>query len=199
MLNVPVVGVADANMSRILAEINRRGARGDTIPILRRWPVTITGSSVVINTVAETNYDVNKVISNDLMRSGYIIAVHAAGLYSNGGAGTHTIRFRMKFGTTNLLVFDALTITGTNTTAPWGIEATVALTAVGSSGLASCYGYNFIAHGGATKTIFTDIQMLLNTAVNTLNDQTLQISVQHGVANLFTNSLMVGFVLDIMQ
>ena|SRR3990167_6092056 len=200
MIPVPTTARDIPSINRILRTIRQKAADATINPIVRRLLINTADSTVVSNTTTETNYSTTKIMTRELMRAGYIIDLKVAGIYSNSGVGTHTLRFRVKLGTTNAIVFAAITLTGVNSNAPWTIEARIVIRTAGSSGTLRSSGVVSVIHGGATPTLSMDIQVdSANVTLDTVSDQTLQISVVHGVANVDTTSRVVNFIVDIMQ
>jgi len=192
--------VKDPALLRLTEDIRLRAAEITPNLFIRQMQANVADSAEVVNSVAENNYSLNKTMSSSLLKLGRVIRIHAAGVYSNDAAGSNTIQFRIKFGATNIIVFDAITVTSSNTNAPWVIEAYINTKSLGATGSVKGHGTLHVAHGGGSKVITTDIQMDNSTVtVDTRAAHALQVSVQHGVAHADTKSTLENFIVDILQ
>lgn len=197
MLPIPTTAGDIQAVNRLLRLIRIKAADGTINPIVRRLVANTASSDLVENTVSETNYSLNETITTELLRAGYCIHVIASGIHSNSGAGSHTIRFRVKFGSTNIVQFASVSLAGSSSNAAWTVDVYIVVKTTGSSGTVLGHGKMSIYD---TTTLQQDIQAS-NTpvSVDTTTDQTLQISVQHGVANTDTESRLTNFVVEIQQ
>lgn len=201
MLSIPTTAHDIQAVNRIIKQIRQKAVGETANPILRRFLVNTADSTTVSNTTTLTNYSLTYTHSANLMRAGTTMHQRASGIYSNSGAGTHTIQFRLRHDTNiDILTFDPISITGNNTNAAWIVDILTTVKTAGVSGALYAAGICWVAHGGGTRVITQDIQSMATNLSHDLSlDHTILMAVTHGVANANTTSIMRDFAVDIMQ
>ena len=119
-------------ITRIVKEMARRSTDATIDKIVKHVLANSADSTAIANTTTETNFSLNTSVSTVIWRVGGIIRLTASGVYST--TGTPTLTFRVKLGSTNLVVFTAKTGINNASNASWRLEAEIVCRSIGSSG-----------------------------------------------------------------
>lgn len=196
MINVSLPQNVDPAISRAIKEIARRSVDGavENYRALKHRLANTADSSPIANTASETNFDVNRSLSTIQMQPGRIFKLRAYGVYST--TGTPTLQFRVKVGSTNLVVFTAKTGINNASNQSWMLEAEIVVRSLGASGTVMTAGRISINTSSGVDTVETVVN---NAAISmdTTAVQTLQVSLQWSAASSSNTATLKTLSLEV--
>ena len=154
-----------------------------------------TTASTVSNTVTETNFTPNHVITGGTVATGQVYRLRAWGVYGTDAASSSTQRFRVKAGSTVLGDSTAKNNGLGLTNRGWQLEQYIVVTATGAGGHAECQGTCGMATS-ATATGFCDMENTAVVSIDWTTNQTFQVSIEHSVADADITATMRMFLFE---
>jgi len=151
-------------------------------------------SNSVSNTATETNFNTAVTIPANSLTVGSRFRIFAWGIYSVANTGD-TLTFRVKYGTTTLVLIATFTFTATQTNEAWNGVASIRVTAIGASGSMRADGNFFVqgARGGSTGTSNGDV------TVDTTLARDLQISAKWNQATSGTTIKVQNMSIEFLK
>lgn len=192
MINIGTLdpGIGD-DIANVIKTLSRKSVDGTLDKVLKHVLGNTADSSAISNTNSETNFSLNSTLSISQFFPGRIFKLSACGVYST--TGTPTLTFRVKFGSTNLVVFGAKTGISAASNQSWRIESSIVCRTTGASGTVMAYGSLFINTSANTDTVETVVNNSATT-VDTTANQTLQVSLTWSAASTSNTATMKNFV-----
>ena len=173
MISIPIKTEAEVPLSvaKALRELSRRSVDGTVDIALKHKQVNQADSSAIASTASETAFSTVATISESLYGLGRVFRLTASGVFST--TGTPTIQFRVRIGTTNIVVFTAQTCPNNSANQPFLLEAEIVVKTLGATGTVSGQGRLFFS----TSTL----ELIVNatdTTVDTTSEQTVNVTAQ---------------------
>lgn len=158
--------------------------------------VQVADSSAIHTTAADTAFSVTHGFAPGKLNAvGRVIRVKAWGFYSS--TGSPTITLKVKFGSTTLLDFGAITA-AVSSSRRWSIDATITVRTLGVSGSVQCEGEARIPTANDNTTHSRPVANS-TTTIDTTAAQTLTISATHSVSNAANTITMTQFVAELLN
>lgn len=179
------------SLRSLFKEFGRRAVDGTIDKSIKHILANTADSSAIADTLSETNFSLNASLSTTQYYPGRIFKLSASGVYST--TGTPTLTFRVKIGSTNIVVFTAKTGINNASNQSWKIEATIVTRSTGATGTVMGYGTLFINTASGTDTVETVVNNAATT-VNTTTVQNLQVSLTWSAASTSNTATMKNFV-----
>src|SRR3990167_7194079 len=170
-----------------LKTLARRSVDGTVQTACKHAAGNTADSSAVDDTNTEENFTTNVTIPSTFFRVGSLVKIIASGVYST--TGTPTLLFRVKFGSTNLVVFTAQTGVNNASNLAWNLEAHLVVRSLGSSGTLMAFGTLRITTASGQDRVET----IVNTSATTVDMtavQTAQVSLQWSAADTSNTSTL---------
>lgn len=187
---------APVQISRVIDNISRRAVDGTVDETAKYKLANTSDSSAISDTASETNFSTTRTLSSSLWKVGGIFRLTASGVYST--TGTPTLTFRVKLGSTNVVVFTAKTGINNASNQSWLIEADIVCRTTGSSGTIMGYGRIHINTSAGVDTS----EVVINsstTSINTTANQILQISLTWSAASTSNTATMKNYILGLLN
>lgn len=193
MIPIGQIGLKELPISvaNILNTIANKSVDGSVDKVLKHKLANTADSTALASSAAEQNFSTNYTLSISMMFPGRIFKIIATGVYST--TGTPTLLFRVKFGTTNLVIFTARTGINNASNQSWMIEALIAVRSTGASGSVMASGKASINTSAGIDTVESVVNNAATT-VDTTANQTLQISAQWSAASASNTTTLKNMI-----
>lgn len=153
-------------------------------------------SSAISNTNAETNFSLNFSCPANSLTVGKVIRIKASGIYTS--ILTPTLNFKMKYGTTTILDFGAISAGTAVTNRAFELEVMFVVRTIGSTGTIMATGNAFLDN--AASVVVTGTATAANNAGTTTIDTTgannLQVSATWSAASLTNSTTLENFIVE---
>lgn len=169
----------DPQLAMSLLRLASKATDGSVDRVLKHKAINTADSNAVDDTSSEENFSLNQTITSNMFKVGNTLKVVASGVFTSSGGPT--LQFRVKFGSTNLVVFTAQTGQTGVSDVPFIITAYIPIRSLGTSGTVMPFGELNIKTAAGTGTVEPIVSVSAVT-VDTTVAQTLQVSLQWSVA-----------------
>ena len=177
-----------------LKEIMRRGTDGTIDKVVKHILANTADSAAIASTTDETNFSLNASLSTTQYYPGRIFKLSASGVYST--TGTPTLTFRVRIGSTSMVLFTAKTGTNNASNQSWRIEATLICRTTGATGTVMALGTLFINTAAGVDTVETVVNNAATT-VDTTVVQSLQVSLDWSANSASNTATMKDFLVEL--
>ena len=193
MIQTTLTKVDETNKEIVKAinQLSIRSVDGTIDKVLKHKLVNTSDSSAIASTNSETAYSTTATLSKTLFKPGRIFRLTASGILST--TGTPTIRFRVRIGTTNIVVFTAQTCPNNSSNQPFLIQAEISVKTIGTSGTVAGEGRLFFGSTTATELVVN----ATDTTVDTTPEQTLNVTAQWSVADAANTTKIRNFIAEL--
>lgn len=156
---------------------------------------SLPGGNTVASTAAETNFASNYTIPANDCQPGRVYKVTAQGVWSNGGGGSNTLRFKAKLGSTTVGDTGANGAAAGVTDESWRMEFNFICQTAGGSGTIEAQGY-LTGWDTAVSSLNWAMKNTSTVTIDTTTSQTLQLSVQHDSSSAGKSATLRQFIVE---